>query len=77
MEFIEAHPEKPWYWCGISCNSFAREKEVFIRKEMQDAFAVSALKEELMQVVWHPRNLRRMHENGHELFGEEEMAGAV
>ena len=70
MEFVEAHPEMPWQWSVIINHSFAGEKEAFIRKELQDAFRTSALKEELMQVVWHPRNLQRMHDNGHELFEE-------
>ena len=72
MEYIEAHPEMPWNWFGISWNSYTRDKETFIRKELQNAFRTSALKEELMQVVWHPRNLQRMHDNGHELFDDVE-----
>ena len=56
-EIVWANPDKDWDYGGLCTNSMHGAKDAFIRKRMQDAFTRSALKEELCQYMFHPRNM--------------------
>lgn len=45
------------------------KREIFIRKQLQQWFSHSGLKEELMATVWHPRNIDKFHHWDPETFG--------
>lgn len=45
------------------------KREIFIRKQLQQWFSHSGLKEELMATVWHPRNIGKFHHWDPETFG--------
>jgi len=68
FEIIDANPDKPWIWTFISTNDFM--KEIYMRRKLSDWFKRSELKEELMKVVWHPRNFWKFPYLDPETFGD-------
>ena len=65
MEFIKENSDKPWDWDEISHHPFEKEKYEFIVKKLRLRFMgkldynESCLHEEIMKVVWHPKNIHR------------------
>jgi hypothetical protein len=74
LDILRANMEMPWRWQTIGLNPMESDKGDFIRKELRQWFSVSALKEELMAKVWHPRNFAKFKYLDPDTFGEEEDA---
>ena len=58
-DMVRENPDKDWCYMWLSYNRMTGAKDAFIRKRMQDVFTRSALKEELCQRMFHPRNMRK------------------
>ncbi len=64
FNIIRENPEKPWNWREFSYNTFSKEKEEFIHQKFRKHFMGEGLGygeyslfRELMERVYHPRNL--------------------
>jgi hypothetical protein len=73
---INANPDKPWYYKNlllmppINCKPIHEEmKETIIRTALQNWFKTSAIKRQLIENVWHPRNLWKFPYLDPETFG--------
>ena len=36
MKIVEAHPDKPWSWVGLSSNKFTKEKSLFMERKLRE-----------------------------------------
>ena len=65
MDIIKENSDKDWNWHDITLNLFEKEKYEFIVKKLRLRFMgkldynESCLHEEIMKVVWHPKNIHR------------------
>ena len=71
FQFILDNSDKPWNYYWLSQNTMYIAKEKYIRMRFQDWFRKSALKEELMANVWHPKNWEKFKYLDPETFGED------
>ena len=69
-QIIEDNHDK-CYYRGIYINPMPLWKNEYIRKCYQKHFMSSGIAEELISVVWHPRNFERFKYLDPETFGEE------
>jgi hypothetical protein len=60
-DIVRNNPNIRWDHNGLSENPMTSAREAFIRQKLQEWFRKSALKEELMASVWHPRHFRQFH----------------
>ena len=58
-EIVDANPDKNWDYDGLATNPMPLAKNNYIRKCFQKHFTSSGLAEELISVVWHPRNFEK------------------
>ena len=66
FDIIQNSSNKPWSWYVISDNKFSKEKEDFIRNKFRKHFMGKGLGydeyslfRELMERVYHPKNLEK------------------
>ena len=52
-------------------NTFELEKDLFFRKKLRQWFKKSALKEELISKLWHPKNFEKFKYYDPEMFENE------
>ena len=55
----------------LGTNKFELEKNIFFRKKLQQWFKKSALKEELISKLWHPKNFEKFKYYDPEMFENE------
>ena len=70
LAIVKANPDFDWCWLFLSQNQMENDKPDVIRKELQQWFSRSNLKEELMATVWHPRNIHKFRYLDPDTFGE-------
>ena len=63
-DIVKSNPDKPWDYDILYQNAMSLSKENFIRKKLQEDFSKSELKRELMEVIFHPKNLSKWEEWG-------------
>jgi hypothetical protein len=71
-EIVQSNPNKPWNYHYLSGNNMIKAREYYIRKRFQEWFKRSALKEELIAKLWHPKNYEKFKFYDPEMFEEEE-----
>jgi hypothetical protein len=63
-EIVQNHLDKPWDWGGLSQNPFTMACECYIQKHLAIKaakwFCTSDLKRELIEKMWHPKNLDKL-----------------
>ena len=74
-EFVQQNPDKPWNWHNLSCNTFKFYHQYYMQnhlaKKAAKWFIKSDLKRELMERMWHPKNLGKLQcDWGHDVFEE-------
>ena len=66
---VREHPEMSWDYMNLSSSvTMDKERRLYTLKRLQEWFSHSDLKMELMEKTWHPKNLQRLTDNGHELL---------
>ena len=69
-EIIQQYPDLPWNWRHLSDNTMTVARKTFVQKylakHVPEWFVKSDLKRELMEKMWHPRNMEKWVQWGHE-----------
>ena len=74
-EIVYANPDNDWDYEYLKINPMIPHKNNYIRKCFQKHFMSCGLAEELISVVWHPRNFKKFKYLDPETFGEDEDDG--
>jgi hypothetical protein len=76
FEIIQQYPDKLWNWLYICSNDMSIARENSIRKnsytKLREWFAKSDVKRELMEKLWHPRNMHKWSGWGYDILEEEQ-----
>ena len=70
-EIVEENPDNPWCYGALTANPMPLAKNNYIRKCYQKHFMSCGLAEELISVVWHPRNFEKFKYLEPETFGKD------
>ena len=70
FEIVRNNPQIRWNYVQLSRNKMTFARENYIRKRLQDWFKKSPIKEELIAVVWHPKNEEKFKYLDPEIFAE-------
>lgn len=65
MDIVEANPDKPWSWGGLSNNKFSKEKEIFKLRVKYQKFVQEHIFEELVQIAMHPYRIKKLLDMGY------------
>jgi hypothetical protein len=69
---IVKHFPKKWNWRGLCWNNMNVAREKYMQHHLAHAFAEwfikSDVKRELMERLWHPRNMHKWSEWGHDIL---------
>ena len=69
-EFVKANQDANWDYNNLQLNPMPTRKDDYIRKCFQKHFMRHGLAEELMKVVWHPRNFEKFRYLDSDTFEE-------
>ena len=64
---MEANPDKPWSWWGISYNAFTKEKEIFELRVKHQKLVQEYLFEEFVKVYMHPNRIVKLLQIGYSI----------
>jgi hypothetical protein len=72
---VQKHPEIPWNWGALSLNKLTIARECYMQKHLAQKaakwFIKSDIKREMMEKMWHPKNLEKLQKHwGHDVFEE-------
>ena len=70
-EIVEENPDNPWCYGALTANPMPLAKNNYIRKCYQKHYMSCGLAEELISVVWHPRNFEKFKYLEPETFGKD------
>lgn len=69
-EIIDANLDKPWNWWKLNNNDMSKTKQFYIecrlRQYMQTWFQTSDVKKEMMETLFHPKNINKFKDWGFE-----------
>ena len=69
-EIVKENLDEPWNWYYLSNKKMIKAKEEFIRNKFRYHFMQEGLFEELISVVWHPKNMWKFKYLDPETYGD-------